>query len=43
VVKVKYYKIKNEITTAIELNDLPTLSTTSFEIKNIIQRYLNDI
>ena len=28
---------------AIELNDLPALSTTSFEIKNIIQRYLNDI
>jgi hypothetical protein len=28
---------------AVELNDLPTLSTTSFEIKKIIDRYLNNI
>ena len=28
---------------AIELNDLLTLTTTSFEIKKIIQQYINDI
>ena len=28
---------------AIELNDLPTLSITAFEIKKVIDRYLNDI
>lgn len=40
---IKFKPLVMRYYVAIELNDLPTLTSISFEIKYLIERYLNDI